>query len=142
MRHGKKPGRNTTWLFGRNKPPIESTARSIYFPPFGAGATVSACCCVGEAQAPSPKAVAKTATIMIIFRNFNLSRLLSSQVAPLRLGGESRRSNAFLHFFDRHKLAGRFVLRSRRCLRLWSLLPPFAAHKLPNPKAVRLLTNQ
>jgi hypothetical protein len=36
----------------------------------------------------------------IIFRNFNLSRLLSSQVAPVRLGGEPSRSNAFLHFFE------------------------------------------
>ena len=56
----------------------------------------SLCC----AQAPSSKAVTRTATIMIIFRNFNLSRLLSSQVARFRLGGEPRRSNAFLHFFD------------------------------------------
>jgi hypothetical protein len=48
----------------------------------------------------------------------------------------------FFTFLSRHKLAGRFVLRSRRCLRLWSLLPSFAAHKLRNPKAVRLLTNQ
>jgi hypothetical protein len=46
----------------------------------------------------------------------------------------------FFTFLSRHKLAGRFVLRSRRCLRLWSLLPSFAAHKLP--KAVILLTNQ
>jgi len=38
--------------------------------------------------------------IMIFFRNFNLSRLLSSQVAPVRLGGEPSRSNAFLHFFE------------------------------------------
>jgi hypothetical protein len=77
--------------------PIESTACSIYFPiGAGAGATTSLCC----AQAPSPKAVTRTATIMIIFRNFNLSRLLSSQVAPVRLGGEPRKSNAFLHFFE------------------------------------------
>jgi len=48
----------------------------------------------------------------------------------------------FFTFLSRHKLAGRFVLRSRRCLRLSSLLPSFAAHKLRNPKAVRLLTNQ
>ncbi|PYK66565.1 MAG: hypothetical protein DME45_12405 [Verrucomicrobia bacterium] len=50
----------------------------------------------------------RTATIMIIFKNFNLSRLLSSQVAPLRLGGESRRSNAFLHFFEPSQI-GRLV---------------------------------
>ena len=92
----KKPGRNTTWPFGRNSP-IESTGYSIYFPVgAGAGATTSLCC----AQAPSSKAVTRTATIMIIFRNFNLSRLLSSQVAPVRLGGEPRKSNAFLHFFE------------------------------------------
>jgi len=76
--------------------PIESTPCSIYFPiGAGAGVTTSLCC----AQAPSPKAVTRTATIMIIFRNFNLSRLLSSQVAPVRLGGEPRRSNAFLQLF-------------------------------------------
>ena len=51
-------------------------------------------------QAPSPKAVSRVAMIMIFFRNFNLSRLLSSQVAPVRLGGEPSRSNAFLHFFE------------------------------------------
>jgi hypothetical protein len=33
------------------------------------------------AQDPSPKAVTSTATIMIAFKNFNLSRLLSQQVA-------------------------------------------------------------
>src|SRR5205823_14034330 len=77
--------------------PIESTGYSIYFPVGAvAGATTSLCC----AQAPSSKAVTRTATIMIIFRNFNLSRLLSSQVARFRLGGEPRRSNAFLHFFQ------------------------------------------
>jgi hypothetical protein len=76
---------------------FESTGCSIYFPiGAGAGAAASLCC----AQAPSPKAVTRKATIMIIFRNFNLSRLLSSQVAPVRLGGEPSRSNAFLHFFE------------------------------------------
>jgi hypothetical protein len=34
------------------------------------------------AQAPKLKALAKTATIMIAFKNFNLSRLLSLLVAP------------------------------------------------------------
>jgi hypothetical protein len=41
------------------------------------------------AQAPKLKALAKTATIIIIFKNFNLSRLLSQQVAayfPVLLG--------------------------------------------------------
>ena len=94
-------------LFGRNSP-IESTGYSIYFPVGAGGATTSLCCAL---QAPSSKAVTRTATIMIIFRNFNLSRLLSSQVAPFRLGGEPRRSNAFLHFFERHKIGRRSLFR-------------------------------
>ena len=49
---------------------FESTGYSIYFP-IGAGAGAAASLC--WAQAPSPKAVAKTAMTMIIFRNFNLS---------------------------------------------------------------------
>ncbi|KAF5407511.1 MAG: hypothetical protein Udaeo2_23770 [Candidatus Udaeobacter sp.] len=43
--------------------------------------------------------MAKTATIMITFKNFNLSRLLSQQVAPVCLGGELQGSNVFLDFF-------------------------------------------
>src|SRR6266699_490351 len=112
--------------------PIESTGYSIYFPVgAGAGATTSLCC----AQAPSSKAVTRTAMIMIIFRNFNLSRLLSSQVTSFRLGGDPRRSNAFLHFFEPSQIGrpGLFCV-ARRCLRLWSLLPSFAAHKLPIPR--------
>src|SRR5258708_176228 len=70
----------------------------VYFPvgAGGGGVTTSLC----WVQAPSPKAVSSMAMIMIFFRNFNLSRLLSSQVAPVRLGGEPSRSNAFLHFFE------------------------------------------
>jgi hypothetical protein len=41
--------------------------------------TASLCC----AHAPKLKAVAKTAMIMIAFKNFNLSRLLSLQVAAV-----------------------------------------------------------
>jgi len=82
--------------------------------PAGGGAT-SLCC----AQAPSPNAVTVTATIMIIFKNFNPSRLLSSQVAPVCLGGETWGSNAFLNFFEHHKLTDRFTLSSRLSLRLW-----------------------
>jgi hypothetical protein len=69
----------------------------IYFAPVFpiGGATTSLCC----AQAPSPKAVTIRATTRIVLKNFNLSRLLSSQVAPVCLGREERRSNAFLHFF-------------------------------------------
>ena len=58
----------------------QQARRRIYFPyVVGAGATTSLCC----AQAPSPKAVTSKATIMIIFTNFTLSRLLSQQVAAL-----------------------------------------------------------
>jgi hypothetical protein len=97
MRHEKSQAGTRPGLLGEIAP-IESTACSIYFPVgAGAGVTTSLCCCE---QAPSPKAVTRTAMIMIIFRNFNLSRLLSSQVAPVRLGGEPKRSNAFLHFFE------------------------------------------
>ena len=54
--------------------------RRIYFAYFGAGVITSSFLC---AQAPSPKEVTSTATIMITFKNFNLSRLLSEQVAAL-----------------------------------------------------------
>jgi hypothetical protein len=47
---------------------------------FGAGVITSSFFC---AQAPKLKALAKTARIMIAFKNFNLSRLLSEQVAAL-----------------------------------------------------------
>src|SRR5262249_1513668 len=111
---------------------FESTARSIYFVVAGAGATASLCC----AQAPSPKAVTRTAIIMIIFRNFNLSRLLSSQVAPVRLGGEPSRSNTFLNFFWPPQIwLGQSILRSLWCLPWWSLLPSIVVHKFPNPTA-------
>jgi hypothetical protein len=55
--------------------------------------------------------------IMIIFRNFNLSLLLSSQVAPVRLGGEASRSNAFLHFFELTQIgrAGLFCVAGGTC---------------------------
>ena len=52
--------------------------RRIYFLAVGGGGASLVC-----AQAPSPKALASTATIMIIFKSFNLSRLLSQQVAPV-----------------------------------------------------------
>ena len=71
-------------------------AQRIYFPPFGVGGTTTSLCC---AQAPSPNADTKTAITTIIFKNFNLSRLLSQQVAPVCLGRELGGSNAFLKFF-------------------------------------------
>ena len=43
--------------------------------------------------------MAKTATIMITLKNFNLSRLLSQQVAPVCLGRELQGSNVFLTLF-------------------------------------------
>jgi len=58
------------WPFLGEIAQFESTGYAIYFP-IGAGAGAAASLC--WAQAPSPKAVAKTAMTMIIFRNFNLS---------------------------------------------------------------------
>ena len=78
-------------------------AQWIYFPPFGVGGTTTSLCC---AQAPSPNAETKTAITTIIFKNFNLSRLLSQQVAPVCLGRELEGSNAFLKFFEPLWLAG------------------------------------
>jgi hypothetical protein len=73
-------------------------------------------CC---AQAPSPKAVTRTATTMIVFNSFNLNRLLSLQVAPVCLGRSQRGSNAFLNFFgcitNREPNLFRVSGRSRAC---------------------------
>jgi hypothetical protein len=41
------------------------------------------CCLLVLSTSPRPKAVTNKATIMIVFRNFNLSRLLSEQVAVM-----------------------------------------------------------
>ena len=69
---------------------------------------------------------------MIIFRNFNLSRLLSSQVAPFLLGGEPRRSNAFLHFFELTQIGrtGLFWVAGGTCAGRHYF---FVVHKLPIP---------
>jgi hypothetical protein len=56
---------------------------------------------------------------MTVFNSFNLSRLLSQQVAPVCLGTEQPGSNAFLNFFgcitngppDLFRVSG----RSRAC---------------------------
>jgi hypothetical protein len=77
-----------------NKFPATGSYFALVFP-IG-GAATSLCC----AQAPSPNAVTATAMTMIIFKNFNPSRLLSSQVAPVCLGRETWGSNAFLNFFE------------------------------------------
>jgi len=81
-----------------------------YFLPVFCGGGITSLCC---AQAPNPKAVTKRATTMIVLTNFNLSRLLSSQVAPVCLGREERGSNAFLKFFNQHKVGASFTLRSQ-----------------------------
>src|SRR2546430_802459 len=65
--------------------------RTYFLPVFCGGGITSLCC----AQAPNPKAVTRRATIMILFNSFNLSRLLSQQVAPVCLGREEQGSNAF-----------------------------------------------
>jgi len=91
----KRPGQTMTWPFGRSRPQQIAVSRS-YLPVFPIGGVTTSLCC---AQAPSPKAVTITATIMIVFNSFNLSRLLSPQVAPVCLGREQRGSNAFSQFF-------------------------------------------
>jgi hypothetical protein len=65
-----------------------------YFLAVGGGGASLVC-----AQAPSPKALAITTAIMITFKNFNLYRLLSQQVAPVCLDSEQPGGNAFLNLF-------------------------------------------
>jgi hypothetical protein len=67
-----------------------------YFLAVGGGGASLVC-----AQAPSPKALAITTAIMITFKNFNLYRLLSQQVAPVCLDRELSGGNAFLNLFER-----------------------------------------
>jgi hypothetical protein len=74
----------------------KTTSRCNYFLAVGGGGASLVC-----AQAPSPKALAITTAIMITFKNFNLYRLLSQQVAPVCLDRELPRGNAFLNFFER-----------------------------------------
>src|SRR5262249_16625822 len=93
---GKRPGPNATWpLEPLRADQIAGYGAYLYAPFFCGGGITSLCC----AQAPSPKAVTRTATIMILFNSFNLSRLLSQQVAPVCLGREEQGSNAFSYFF-------------------------------------------
>src|SRR5206468_10232722 len=104
-----------TWPFGRSRPQQIAVSRS-YFPVFPIGGVTTSLCC---AQAPSPKALTRTATTNIVFNSFNLSRLLSPQVAPVCLGREQRGSNAFLNFFgcitNREPDLFRISGRSRAC---------------------------
>jgi hypothetical protein len=48
---------------------------------------------------------------MITFKNFNLYRLLSQQVAPVCLDRELPRGNAFLNFFERVTIGRQTLLR-------------------------------
>ena len=73
----------------------KTTSRCNYFLAVGGGGGASLVC----AQAPSPKALAITTAIMITFKNFNLYRLLSQQVAPVCLDREQPGGNAFLNYF-------------------------------------------
>jgi hypothetical protein len=61
---------------------------------------------------------------MIAFKNFNLSRLLSQQVAPVCLGRELQGSNAFLNFFGCITMApfSTCKVRIRASLRTYHLL--------------------
>ena len=80
-------------LLGESAHNIQPAAVN-YFLAVGGGGASLVC-----AQAPSPKALAITTAIMITFKNFNLYRLLSQQVAPASLGRELQGSNVFLDFF-------------------------------------------
>ena len=77
-----------------NSPTIKQPAAVNYFLAVGGGGASLVC-----AQAPSPKALAITTAIMITFKNFNLYRLLSQQVAPVCLDREQPGGNAFLNYF-------------------------------------------
>jgi hypothetical protein len=79
-KRGKEKARSKTrpGLLGESAHNIKTTSRWIYFLAVGGGGGASLVC----AQAPSPKALAITTAIMITFKNFNLYRLLSQQVAP------------------------------------------------------------
>jgi hypothetical protein len=57
---------------------------------------------------------------MIVFNSFNLSRLLSQQVAPVCLVRESGGRNAFLKFFLIANWVPGFIWHNRSFLRLWS----------------------
>ena len=80
-------------LLGESAHNIQPAAVN-YFLAVGGGGASLVC-----AQAPSPKALAITTAIMITFKNFNLYRLLSQQVAPVCLDREQPGGNAFLNYF-------------------------------------------
>src|ERR1700756_5105959 len=92
----KRPGRSTTWPSWAKPAHNKQPAAVNYFLAVGGGGASLVC-----AQAPSPKALAITTAIMITFKNFNLYRLLSQQVAPVCLDREQPGGNAFLNFFER-----------------------------------------
>ena len=94
-KEGKGQVETRPGLLGEIRPQFKTTSRLIYFLAVGGGGASLVC-----AQAPSPKALAITTAIMITFKNFNLYRLLSQQVAPVCLDREQPRGNAFLNFFE------------------------------------------
>ncbi len=91
----KRPGRKHDLASWANSPTINNQPLLIIFWLSEVGASLVC------AQAPSPKALAITTAIMITFKNFNLYRLLSQQVAPVCLDREQPGGNAFLNFFER-----------------------------------------
>src|SRR5437868_15025370 len=68
---------------------------------------------------------------MITFKNFNLYRLLSQQVAPVCLDRELQGGNAFLNLFERVTIGRRTLLRvtGRARARRHSLYPLIASTK-------------
>jgi hypothetical protein len=68
---------------------------------------------------------------MITFKNFNLYRLLSQQVAPVCLDREQPGGNAFLNFFERVTIGRQTLLRvtGRARARGHRLLPLSASPK-------------
>jgi|SRR5215467_5307061 len=96
MRKKKKARSKHDLASWANPPTTKQPAAVNYFLAVGGGGASLVC-----AQAPSPKALAITTAIMITFKNFNLYRLLSQQVAPVCLDREQPGGNAFLNFFER-----------------------------------------
>ena len=96
IRKKKKARSKHDLAFWANPPTKKQPAAVNYFLAVGGGGASLVC-----AQAPSPKALAITTAIMITFKNFNLYRLLSQQVAPVCLDREQPGGNAFLNLFER-----------------------------------------
>ena len=115
--HKKKARPKNDLAFWARWPTINCRAAESIFRPFGAGAGATSLCC---AQAPNPNAVTKRATTMILFKNFNLSRLLSlAGCSGLFRQGSKAEAMLFFTFLSRHELAAWPILSSRLSPRLW-----------------------